>query len=148
MTPKAKPIFNPTSFLTKVGKGKTHTNHAKNQKIFSQGDAAEAIFYVQKGKVKITVVSKQGKEAVIAILGEGDFFGEGCLAGQPLRMSTVRTMSECSVVRIDKEDAIRVLHDEPAFSEMFLRYLLTRNIRIEEDLVDHLFNSSEKRLAR
>jgi CRP/FNR family transcriptional regulator, cyclic AMP receptor protein len=148
MTLKAKPVFNPKSFLTKVGKGKTHTDHPKNQKIFSQGDAAEAIFYIQKGKVKITVVSKQGKEAVIALLGEGDFFGEGCLAGQPLRMSTVRTMSECSIVRIDKGDAVRVLHDEPAFSELFLRYLLTRNIRIEEDLVDHLFNSSEKRLAR
>jgi len=148
MKPRVTPIFNPKSFLAKVGKGKTHTDHSKNQKIFSQGDAAEAIFYVQKGKVKLTVVSKQGKEAVIAILGEGDFFGEGCLAGQPLRMSTVTTIAESSIVRIDKVDAVRVLHDEPAFSEMFLHYLLSRNIRIEEDLVDHLFNSSEKRLAR
>ena len=144
----AAPIFNPKAFLAKIGKGKTHTDYAKNEKVFSQGDAAQAIFYVQRGKVKLTVVSKQGKEAVIAILGGGDFFGEGCLAGQPLRMSTVSTITECSIVRIEKADTVRVLHDEPAFSEMFLHYLLTRNIRIEEDLVDHLFNSSEKRLAR
>jgi CRP/FNR family cyclic AMP-dependent transcriptional regulator len=144
---RAKPIFNAKSFLAKIGKGKTHTDHPKNQKVFSQGDAAQAIFYIQKGKVKLTVVSKQGKEAVIAILGVGDFFGEGSLAGQ-LRMSTVTTISECLIVRIDKAATVRVLHDEPAFSEMFLHYLLSRNIRIEEDLVDHLFNSSEKRLAR
>ena len=148
MTPKLKSIFDPKSFLAKVGKGKTHTDYPKNQKVFSQGDAAQALFYIRKGKVKLTVVSKQGKEAVIAILGSGDFFGEGCLAGQPLRMSTVTTLSECAIVRIDKADTVRVLHDEPSFSEMFLHYLLSRNIRIEEDLVDHLFNSSEKRLAR
>jgi CRP-like cAMP-binding protein len=148
MTPRAKPGFNPKDFLAKVGKGKTHTTHPKNHKIFGQGDEAQAIFYIQKGKVKLTVVSQQGKEAVIAILGAGDFFGEGCLAGQPVRMSTVTTISECSIVQLDKADTIRVLHDEPAFSEMFLHYLLSRNIRIEEDLVDHLFNSSEKRLAR
>jgi CRP/FNR family cyclic AMP-dependent transcriptional regulator len=148
MTPKAKPIFDPKSFLAKVGKGKQHTDYSKNQKVFSQGDAGEAIFYIQKGKVKLTVVSEQGKEAVVAILGEGDFFGEGCLAGQSLRMSSVTTMAECSIVRINKVDAVRVLHDEPAFSEIFLHHLLSRNIRIEEDLVDHLFNSSEKRLAR
>ena len=148
MTPKLKPVFNPKSFLAKVGKGKTHIDYVKNRKVFSQGDAAQAIFYLQKGKVKLTVVSQQGREAVIAILGARDFFGEGCLAGQPLRMSTVTTLSECSIVRIDKADTVRVLHDEPAFSEMFLHYLLSRNIRIEEDLVDHLFNSSEKRLAR
>jgi CRP/FNR family cyclic AMP-dependent transcriptional regulator len=148
MTPRAKPIFDPKVFLAKVGKGKTHTEYPKNQKVFSQGEAAEAIFFIQRGKVKLTVVSKQGKEAVIAILGAGDFFGEGCLAGQTLRMSTVTTISECSIVRFDKADTVRVLHDEPAFSEMFLHYLLSRNIRIEEDLVDHLFNSSEKRLAR
>ena len=148
MTPRAKPVFNPKSFLAKVGKGKTHTDYPKEQKVFSQGDPAQAIFYLQKGKVKLTVVSQHGKEAVIAILGPGDFFGEGCLAGQPQRMSTVTTLSECSIVRIDKADMVRVLHDEPAFSEMFLHYLLSRNIRIEEDLVDHLFNSSEKRLAR
>jgi CRP/FNR family transcriptional regulator, cyclic AMP receptor protein len=145
---KPKSLFNPKSFLAMVGKGKTHTEYGKKQQVFAQGDAAEAIFYIQKGKVKLTVVSNQGKEAVIALLGAGDFFGEGCLAGQPLRMSTVTTISDCAIVRIDKLDTIRVLHDEPAFSEMFLHYLLSRNIRIEEDLVDHLFNSSEKRLAR
>jgi CRP/FNR family transcriptional regulator, cyclic AMP receptor protein len=148
MKPREKPIFNPKTFLAKVGKGKTHTDHPKNEKVFSQGDAAGAIFYIQKGRVKLTVVSTQGKEAVIAILAGGDFFGEGCLAGQPMRMSTVTTISECSIVRIDKADTVRILRDEPAFSEMFLHYLLSRNIRIEEDLVDHLFNSSEKRLAR
>ena len=148
MIPKLKPIFNPKSFLAKVGKVKTHTDYLKDEKVFSQGDPAQAIFFLQKGKVKLTVVSQQGKEAVIAILGAGDFFGEGCLAGQLLRMSTVTTLSECSIVRIDKTDTIRALHDEPAFSELFLHYLLSRNIRIEEDLVDHLFNSSEKRLAR
>jgi len=131
-----------------VGEGKTHTEHPKSEKVFSQGDEASSIFYIQKGRVKLTVVSKQGKEAVIAILGGGDFFGEGCLAGQTLRMSTVSTITECSIVRISKVDAVRVLHNEPAFSEMFLHYMLSRNIRIEEDLVDHLFNSSEKRLAR
>src|ERR1700732_3287498 len=144
MTPKAKPIFNPKSFLAKVGKGKTHTDYTKDQKVFSQGEAAQAIFYLQKGEVQPTVVSRQGKEAVIAILGGGDFFGEGCLAGQPQRMSTVTTLSECSIVRIDKADTVRVLHDDPAFSEMFLAYLLSRNIRIEEDLVDHLLNFREK----
>jgi CRP-like cAMP-binding protein len=148
MKPKEKPIFDAKAFLAKVGAGKTHTDHPKNHQIFAQGDAATAIFYIQKGKVKLTVVSKQGKEAVIALLGEGDFFGEGCLAGQSLRMSTVTTMTESSIVRVEKAATVRILRDEPAFSEMFLRYLLGRNIRIEEDLVDHLFNSSEKRLAR
>ena len=143
-----KSVFNPKTFLAKIGKGKRHTDHRKNYKVFSQGDAAEAVFYIQRGKVKLTVVSKHGKDAVIAILGGGDFFGEGCLAGQPLRMSTVTTITECSIVRLDKANTVRVLHDEPAFSGMFLRYLLSRNIRIEENLVNHLFNSSEKRLAR
>jgi len=145
---RAKAVFDPKVFLAKVGRGRTHTDFSKNQKVFSQGDAARAIFYIKKGKVKLTVVSKQGKEAVVAILGVGDFFGEGCLAGQPLRMSTVTAISECAIVRLDMTDTVRVLHDEPAFSAMFLHYLLSRNIRIEEDLVDHLFNSSEKRLAR
>ena len=116
--------------------------------VFSQGDPADAIFYIQKGKVKLTVVSEHGKEAVIAILEAGDFFGEGCLAGQPLRIATAGAISECAIMRLEKSDTIRVLHDEPAFSELFLEYLLSRNIRIEEDLVDQLFNSSEKRLAR
>jgi CRP/FNR family cyclic AMP-dependent transcriptional regulator len=145
---KGARIFSAAAFLAKVEAGKTHTAYPKNVKIFSQGDPAQAIFYIQKGRVKLTVMSKQGKEAVIAILGAGDFFGEGCMAGQPLRMSTVMTISESAIVRIEKAVTVRVLHDEPAFSEMFLHYLLSRNIRIEEDLVDHLFNSSEKRLAR
>ena len=134
--------------MAKVGKGKTHIDYPQGEKIFSQGDPADAIFYIRKGKIKLTVVSQQGKEAVIALLAEGDFFGEGCLAGQSQRMSTVTAISECSIVRLGRADTARFLHDEPAFSEAFLHYLLSRNIRIEEDLVDHLFNSSEKRLAR
>ncbi len=123
-------------------------DYKRNQSVFSQGDPADAIFYIQKGKVKLTVVSKQGKEAVVAILGADDFFGEGCLAGQPLRMASAAAMSECSIMRLEKSGVIRLIHNEPVFSESFLRYLLSRNIRIEEDLVDQLFNSSEKRLAR
>jgi len=145
---KKKPPFNPDGFLIKADGNRTTTDYHKSQLIFSQGDPADAIFYLQKGRVKLTVLSKQGKEAVIAILGVGDFFGEGCLAGQPLRMSTATAMSECGIVRLGKASTIRVLHTDPAFSERFLSYLLTRNIRIEEDLVDQLFNSSEKRLAR
>ena len=144
----AKAAFDPKVFLAKVGKGRTLADYKKNQKVFLQGDPADAIFYIQSGKVKLTVVSKQGKEAVVAILGSDDFFGEGCLAGQPLRMARAAAMSECSIMRLDKSGVVQLLHDEPAFSELFLRYLLSRNIRIEEDLVDHLFNSSEKRLAR
>jgi CRP/FNR family transcriptional regulator, cyclic AMP receptor protein len=140
--------FDPQAFLAKVGKGRTLADYKKNQRIFSQGDPADAIFYIQTGKVKLTVVSKQGKEAVVAILGTDDFFGEGCLAGQSLRMSSAAAMSECSIMRMGKPGVIRLLHNEPAFSELFVRYLLSRNIRIEEDLVDQLFNSSEKRLAR
>jgi CRP-like cAMP-binding protein len=148
MTAKQKRLFDPKLFLAKVGKGRTKTDHQKHQRVFTQGDAADAIFYVQKGRVKLTVVSPEGKEAVIALLGPGDFFGEGSLAGQTQRMATATTMSDCGIVRLDKAEVIRLLSREPAFSEMFLHYLLTRNIRIEEDLVDHLFNSSEKRLAR
>ncbi len=148
MKPKEKPSFDPKIFLSNVGEGRTIADYPKNGIVFSQGDRADAIFYVQQGKVKLTVVSKQGKEAIIAILGAGNFFGEGCLVGQPLRMATAAAMSECSIMRLRKQGAIRLLHDEPAFSELFLSYLLSRNIRIEEDLVDQLFNSSEKRLAR
>ena len=148
MTARTEPAFNPKSFLAEFGKGKTHTDHRKGHKIFSQGDAAAAIFYLQKGKIKLTVISQQGKEAVIALLGDGDFFGEGCLAGQSLRTSTATALTACSITRVDKAETIRFLHGEPAFSGMILRYVLSRNIRIEEDLVDHLFNSSEKRLAR
>ena len=143
-----KPPFDPKIFLAKVGAGRNIMDYRKDQVVFAQGDPANAIFYVQKGKLKITVISKQGKEAVIAILAVGDFFGEGCLAGQIKRMATASAMTDCVVLRLAKPETIRVLHDEPVFSELFLRYLLSRNIRIEEDLVDQLFNSSEKRLAR
>jgi len=145
---KTKPLFDPEVFLTRVVKGKTQADYRKNHKIFSQGDPAESVFYVQKGRVKLTVISKDGKEAVIAILGPGDFFGEGCLAGQLLRMSTAIALSESAIIRLEKAGVVRALHDNPVFSELFLHHLLTRNIRIEEDLVDQLFNSSEKRLAR
>jgi CRP/FNR family cyclic AMP-dependent transcriptional regulator len=148
MKRKAAPAFDPKVFLAKVGKGRTRAEYPKNQQVFSQGDAADAIFYIQKGKVKLTVVSSQGKEAVIAILGANDFFGEGCLAGQARRMASATAMSDCSIMRLEKDDVIPVLHAQPAFTELFLHYVLTRNIRIEEDLVDQLFNSSEKRLAR
>ena len=123
-------------------------NCRKNKRLFSQGDPADAIFYIQSGKVKLTVISKQGKEAVVGILGANDFLGEGCLAGQSVRMSSATAMSPCEVMRLEKEHTIRVLHNEPTFSELFLTHLLSRNIRLEEDLVDQLFNSSEKRLAR
>jgi CRP-like cAMP-binding protein len=146
--PKEESPFDPKLFLAKVGKGRTIAEYSKNQVIFSQSDRADAVFYIQNGKVKLTVVSNAGKEAVIAILGPGDFLGEGCLAGRPVCLATATAMSDCSIVRLAKPATIRVLHDEPAFSEMFVSYLLTRNMRIEEDLVDQLFNSSEKRLAR
>jgi CRP/FNR family cyclic AMP-dependent transcriptional regulator len=148
--PKNKPkaLFDVKVFLTKANGGKTINAYRDNASIFVQGDPADAIFYIQKGKVKLTVVSKQGKEAVIALLGEGDFFGEGCLAGQPLRMATAVAMSACSILRLEKAGVVRLLHEEPSFSETFVAHLLSRNIKIEEDLVDQLFNSSEKRLAR
>jgi len=145
---KAPAKFDPKAFLAEAGKGRALTNYRKKQVVFSQGDPADAIFYIQKGKIKLTVVSKRGKEAVVAILGTGDFFGEGCLAGQPLRMASATTMFECLIMRLKKTSVVRLLHDQPAFSELLLRHLLSRNIRIEEDLVDQLFNSSEKRLAR
>jgi CRP/FNR family cyclic AMP-dependent transcriptional regulator len=148
MKPNGKTSFDPQIFLAKVGEGRTIADYQKNQKVFSQGDPADAIFYIQDGKVKLTVVSTHGKEAVVGILGAGDFFGEGCLTSQPLRMATAATMSVCEIVRLEKQGMIRVLHEEPAFSELFLAYLLSHNTRLEEDLVDQLFNSSEKRLAR
>jgi CRP/FNR family transcriptional regulator, cyclic AMP receptor protein len=148
MTPKSKPLFDPKIFLAKVGEGRTITEYSKGQMVFSQADPANAVFYIQKGKIKLTVVSNAGKEAIIAILDSGDFLGEGCLAAQPLRMATATAISDCSIVRLEKAAMLRVLHEEPAFSEMFLAYVLSRNMRIEEDLVDQLFNSSEKRLAR
>jgi len=140
--------FNPQKFLAEVGKGKTTLTCPKKRILFSQGDTADAVFYIQTGKVKLTVISSEGKEAIIAILEPGAFFGEGCLAGQLVCMATAAAMEKSTLVRIDKQAMIRVLHDEPSFSELFLAYLLSRNIRIQEDLVDQLFNSSEKRLAR
>jgi CRP-like cAMP-binding protein len=146
--PKRTTPFNPQTFLAKVGQGKTLLQVRKRQLIFSQGDAAEAVFYVQAGQVKLSVVSQQGKEAVIAMLEPGSFLGEGCLAGQLVCMATATAVESSTLVRIDRQAMTRVLHEEPAFSELFLGYLLSRNIRIQEDLVDQLFNSSEKRLAR
>jgi CRP-like cAMP-binding protein len=140
--------FHPQMFLNQVGSGKTNLTCPKKQILFSQGDKADAVFYIQAGNVKLTVVSEQGKEAIVAVLEKGSFFGEGCLAGQLVCMATATTAEDSTLVRIEKTAMIRVLHDEPAFSELFLTYLLARNIRIQEDLVDHLFNSSEKRLAR
>jgi CRP/FNR family transcriptional regulator, cyclic AMP receptor protein len=147
-TRKATSPFDPKTFLSKIGRGKTLVRYSTKQLIFTQGDEADAVYYLQKGQVKLSVVSKQGKEAVIALLGAGHFFGEGCLAGQPLRMATATAIIDCSVVRIEKQTIIRLLYDEPTFSTLFITHLLSRNIRIEEDLVDQLFNSSEKRLAR
>jgi CRP-like cAMP-binding protein len=140
--------FNPQTFLKQVGSGKTNLTYPKKQILFSQGDASDGVFYIQTGKVKLSVLSEQGKEAVIAILEKGSFFGEGCLAGQLVCMATATTAEDSTIVRIDKQAMIDTLHNEPTFSELFLTYLLARNIRIQEDLVDHLFNSSEKRLAR
>ena len=140
--------FNPKTFLAKVGNGKTSLVSPKHHRIFSQGDAADAVFFIQAGKVKLSVVSQQGKEAVLALLEPGAFFGESCLVGQLVRTASAFAAEATSVVRIDKEAMIAVLHKEPAFSELFMSYLLSHNMRIEEDLVDQLFNSSEKRLAR
>ena len=135
------------TYLAKA-RGGTTKDYRKKTTVFSQGSPADAVFYIEKGKVKLTVLSNRGKEAVVAILGSGDFFGEGSLAGQPLRMATAIAMTECSILRLQKGTMVRMLHNEPALSELFMSYLLSRNVRIEEDLVDQLFNSSEKRLAR
>src|SRR6266567_4267366 len=140
--------FDPKTFLSTIDGGRKIAPFPKKQTIFVQGDSSDAVFYIQKGKVKLTVVSKSGKEATIGILNEGDFFGEGCLTGQPLRLCSATAVTDCSVMRIDKKAMMEVLHREHAFSDVFVAYLLTRNIRYEEDLVDQLFNSSEKRLAR
>ncbi|WP_157020248.1 Crp/Fnr family transcriptional regulator [Mesorhizobium xinjiangense] len=139
--------FNPKSFLTYLGEGRS-IEFGKGQIVLSQGDPADAVFYIQKGKVKVTVVSAQGKEAVIAILGSNEFFGEGCLAGQSQRIATVTAMMESVIVRLEKAAIVRVIRQQPAFSELFIAHLLSRTIRVEADLVDQLFNSSEKRLAR
>jgi len=140
--------FNPKTFLAIVGEGKSILEFRKDQVVFAQGDAADAVFYIQKGRVKVVVISEQGKEAVVGIFGPGQFFGEGCLNGHALRIATTTAMENCLVTAITKTAMIAALHDQPKFSEMFMAYLLTRNSRIEEDLIDQLFNSSEKRLAR
>jgi CRP/FNR family cyclic AMP-dependent transcriptional regulator len=146
--PAAGASFDPATFLETNASGRVIATHSKKDVIFSQGDAADSIFYIRKGKVKIAVVSKQGKEAVVALLGPDEFFGEGCLIGQPKRLATASAMTDCETMRVDKTEIQRVLADEPAFSQMFIAHVLARNARIEEDLVDQLFNSTEKRLAR
>jgi CRP/FNR family transcriptional regulator, cyclic AMP receptor protein len=143
-----KDMFDPRIFLAKVGTGKQVLEFHKNQHVFEQGDVADTVFYIQRGKVKLTVVSEQGKEAVVAILEAGQFFGEGCMNGHPLRIATTTAIEDCVITSITKDAMIRAIHDEPKFSELFMAYLLTRNSRIEEDLIDQLFNSSERRLAR
>ena len=148
MVAKSRPPFDSKSFLAMVGEGRSIGEYRKDEIVFSQGDPADAVFYIQSGKVKVTVVSEQGKEAVVAMLGTNDFFGEGCLAGQARRIATVATMTDSVIVRLEKAAIVRVIHREPAFSEMFIAHLLARAIRVEADLVDQLFNSSEKRLAR
>lgn len=140
--------FDVQVFLHTVAGGRTVSKYQKNRKVFSQGDPGDAVFYIQEGKVKVCVVSAQGKEAVVALHGNGDFFGESCLNGHPLRVATVVTVTECVIMRLEKTAIMRALRDEPKFSEMFMAHLLSRNARVEEDLVDQLFNSSEKRLAR
>ncbi len=144
----AKTLFDPKLFLAKVGEGRAILNFDKNQVVFSQGDAADTVFYSQKGRIKVLVVSEQGKEAVVGILEAGQFFGEGCLNGHPMRISTTMAIEESLITSITKGAMLTALESEPKFSELFIAYLLSRNSRIEEDLIDQLFNSSEKRLAR
>jgi len=146
--PELAASFDPRLLLTKLSVGKTSREYLAEEPVFSQGDAADAVFYIQRGKVKLTVVSKSGKEAVVAILSQASFFGEGCLAGQPLRMSTASALERSTIIRVTRQAMVTLLHREPEFAERFLAYLLSRNIRMEADLVDQLFNSSEKRLAR
>jgi CRP/FNR family transcriptional regulator, cyclic AMP receptor protein len=145
---RKRAVFHPKIFLAKLGGGKSISKFQKDQVVFSQGKVADAVFYVLKGKIKLTVVSERGKEAVVGILGPGHFFGEGCLNGHPLRVTTATAIEECLITRIPKAAMISTMHDEPKFSELFVADLLSRNSRIEEDLIDQLFNSSEKRLAR
>ncbi len=147
-TSNGKGAFDPVAFLETTAQGRIITTHRKKEILFSQGDVADAVFYIKKGKVKVTVVSREGKEAVVAILGVDEFVGEGCLIGQPKRLSTATTMTECVTMRVDKTEIQRVLRDEPTFSQMFVSHVLARTARVEEDLVDQLFNSTEKRLAR
>jgi CRP/FNR family cyclic AMP-dependent transcriptional regulator len=148
MRKRTKSTFDPQIFLAKVGTGKKVIEYEMNEVVFSQGEVADAVFYLQKGKVKLTVLSKQGKEAMIAVLGPGQFFGEGCMNGHLLRIATTRTIDKSVVTRIEKATMIATLHRERDFSQLFMAYLLSRTSRVEEDLIDQLFNSSEKRLAR
>jgi CRP/FNR family transcriptional regulator, cyclic AMP receptor protein len=145
---RTKPAFDPAEFLATVGKGRTAVTYRKDKVVFAQADPANALFYVRNGKIKISVTSAQGKEAVIAILGPGEFVGEGCLNGQPLRLATATAIEQSILTRLDKPTMMRTLREEPALAELFTAHLLTRNSRVEEDLIDQLFNSSEKRLAR
>jgi CRP/FNR family transcriptional regulator, cyclic AMP receptor protein len=140
--------FDPKVFLSKVNGGRATSDYRKGQIVYTQGEPADSVFYIQSGNVKKTVVSEQGKEAVVALLGTGNFFGEGCLSGQPRRLATVSAVTECVIVRITKAEITCVIHEEPAFAELFIAHLLARNERVEGDLIDQLFNSSEKRLAR
>jgi CRP/FNR family transcriptional regulator, cyclic AMP receptor protein len=149
MAKKAKTAqFDPKVFLATVNGGRSISKYRRNQTVFSQGTPADAVFYIQKGKVKVTVLSEQGKEAVVAVLGPNEFCGEGCLTGQPVRLATATAMTECEIMRLERATMIRVIHEEPTFAEMFVSHLLARTVRVEADLVDQLFNSSEKRLAR
>jgi CRP/FNR family transcriptional regulator, cyclic AMP receptor protein len=148
MEKPTKDMFDPKKFLAKVGAGKTILEFHENQHVFEQGDVADTVLYIQSGKVKLTVVSEQGKEAVVAILEPDQFFGEGCMNGHPLRIATTTAIEDCVITSITKDAMITAIRDEPKFSELFMAYLLTRNSRIEEDLIDQLFNSSERRLAR
>lgn len=148
MAKKPTSLFDPKAFLSKIGNGRSIAKYGPAQVVFSQGDLAESVFYIEEGKVKLTVVSEQGKEAVVAVLGKGEFCGEGCLASQQRRIASATAMTDCEIMQIDKAAIMRVLHDEPAFSELFISHILDRSIRIEADLIDQLFNSSEKRLAR
>ena len=148
MAKKSKPKFDPEVFLAKADGGLTISKHGKGQVVFAQGDPADSVFYIREGRVKIAVMSDQGKEAVVAFLKAGDFIGEGCLTGRPRRVSTARAVEDSIITRMDKATMVRVLRDEPNFSELFTAHLLARTLRVEEDLVDQLFNSSEKRLAR
>jgi CRP/FNR family cyclic AMP-dependent transcriptional regulator len=147
MTEK-RSVFDPKIFLSKIGKGRSIAKYRTAQVVFSQGDLANSVFYIEEGKVKLTVVSEQGKEAVVAVLGKGEFLGEGCLASQQRRIASATALTDCEIMQLKKEAIIRVLHDEPAFSELFISHILDRTIRVEADLIDQLFNSSEKRLAR
>jgi CRP/FNR family cyclic AMP-dependent transcriptional regulator len=148
MKGQGKRPFDPKEFLSKVNGGRTISEYRKDQIVYRQGDPADSVFFIQSGKVKKTIVSERGKEAVVAVLGTGDFFGERCLTGNALRLAMVSALAKCVIARISKGDITRVIHEEPTFAELFISHLLARNSRVEEDLVDQLFNSSEKRLAR